>query len=155
MVWMRFKWVGTEVKEKKREGDRVRLSNRDGSGNNLEVGGDVNGERGTKASEWYWKEKGACYGFEWMKAPGINGESESEEAGEWNWLCWALSGVIKIRNLDSVKNSRQWKLARRFLISNRSEVGWSNLLNNLSKPFTVDSSCKTDNQCRMSIQRVS
>ena len=48
---MRFKWVGTEVKEKKREGDRVRLSNRDGSGNNLEVGGDVNGERGTKASE--------------------------------------------------------------------------------------------------------
>ena len=44
----------------------------------------VNGERGTKVGERCWKEKRVCCGVEWMKVPGINGESESREAGEVN-----------------------------------------------------------------------
>jgi len=105
--------------------------------------------------EWYWKEKGVCCRVEWMKAPGINGESESREAGEVNWLCWALSGVTGIRSSDSVESSRQQKLARRSLISNCSGVGLSDLLDNLSKLLAVGSNCKTHNQCRMSIPGIS
>jgi len=41
-------------------------------------------ERGTKVGKRYWKEKGVCCRVERMKAPGINGESESREAGEVN-----------------------------------------------------------------------
>jgi len=50
----------------------------------LEAERGVNGERGTEIGEQYWKEKGVCCGVEWMKASGINGESESREVGEVN-----------------------------------------------------------------------
>ena len=50
----------------------------------MEVERGVNGERGTEVGKWYWKKKGVCCRVEWMKAPGINGESESREAGEVN-----------------------------------------------------------------------
>ena len=105
--------------------------------------------------EQYWKEKEVCCGVEWMKAPRINGESDSREAEEINWLYWALSGVARIRSSDSVEGLRWQKLARRSLISNRCGVSLSDLLDNLSKLLAVGSNCKTHNQCRMSIPGIS
>jgi len=72
------------LKRNDREGDGVGLSNGDESGDDSEAERGVNGERGTEVGKRCWKEKGVCCGVEWMKAPRINGESESRGAGEVN-----------------------------------------------------------------------